>query len=33
VSAVAAWDGHVKNFGPSIGHDMGGRMMAAWLDK
>jgi len=33
VSAVAAWDGHVKNFGPNIGHDMGGRMMAAWLDK
>ena len=33
VSAVGAWDAHVKNFSPNIGHDMGGRMMAAWLDK
>jgi peptide/nickel transport system substrate-binding protein len=33
VSAVAAWEPHVKNFGPNIGHDYGGRMMAAWLDK
>jgi peptide/nickel transport system substrate-binding protein len=33
VSAVAAWAPHVKNFGPNIGHDMGGRMMAAWLDR
>jgi peptide/nickel transport system substrate-binding protein len=33
VSAVAAWKPSVKNFGPNIGHDMGGRLMAAWLDK
>jgi peptide/nickel transport system substrate-binding protein len=33
VSAVGAWDATVKNFSPNIGHDMGGRMMAAWLDK
>jgi peptide/nickel transport system substrate-binding protein len=33
VSAVAAWAPYVKNFGPNIGHDMGGRIMAAWLDK
>lgn len=33
VSAVCAWRPYVKNFGPNIGHDMGGRMMAAWLDK
>ena len=33
VSAVAAWEPYVKNFGPNIGHDYGGRMMAAWLDK
>ncbi len=33
VSAVAAWAPYVKNFGPNIGHDMGGRLMAAWLDK
>ena len=32
VGAVAAWEPHVKNFGPNIGHDYGGRMMAAWLD-
>jgi len=30
--AVAAWTPHVKNFGPNIGHDYGGRLMAAWLD-
>jgi ABC-type transport system substrate-binding protein len=33
VSAVAAWEPYVKNFGPNIGHDMGGRLMAAWIDK
>ena len=33
VSAVAAWNPYVKHFGPNIGHDMGGRLMAAWLDK
>ena len=33
VSAVAAWEPHVKNFGPNIGHDYGGRLMAAWLDR
>jgi peptide/nickel transport system substrate-binding protein len=33
VSAVAAWRPYVRNFGPNIGHDMGGRLMAAWLDK
>ena len=33
VSAAAAWEPHIKNFGPNIGHDYGGRMMAAWLDK
>jgi peptide/nickel transport system substrate-binding protein len=33
VSAVAAWESYVKNFGPNIGHDMGGRLMVAWLDK
>jgi peptide/nickel transport system substrate-binding protein len=33
VSAVGAWDATVKNFSPNIGHDMGGRMMAAWFDK
>jgi ABC-type transport system substrate-binding protein len=33
VSAVAAWAPYVKNFSPNTGHDMGGRMMAAWLDR
>jgi len=33
VSAVGAWMPHVKNFGPNIGHDYGGRLMVAWLDK
>ena len=33
VNTVAAWEPHVKNFGPNVGHDYGGRMMAAWLAK
>ena len=33
VSAVGAWMPYVKNFGPNIGHDYGGRLMAAWIDK
>jgi peptide/nickel transport system substrate-binding protein len=33
VNCVAAWKPYVKNFGPNIGHDMGGRIVAAWLDK
>ena len=28
-----AWEPYVKNFSPNIGHDYGGRLMAAWLDK
>ncbi len=33
VSTVSAWEPYVKNFGPNIGHDYGGRLMVAWLDK
>ena len=33
VSAVAAWMPYVKNFGPNIGHDYGGRLMVTWLDR
>jgi len=33
VSAVAAWEPYVKNFAPNIGHDYGGRLMVAWIDK
>jgi len=30
---VAAWEPYVKNFGPNLGNDYGGRLMAAWLDR
>src|SRR5262249_47993193 len=30
---VAAWEPHVKNFGPNLGNDYGGRLMAAWLGR
>ncbi len=33
VNVVAAWEPYVKNFAPNFGHDYGGRLMAAWLDK
>jgi peptide/nickel transport system substrate-binding protein len=33
VSTVAAWEPYVKNFAPNLGHDYGGRLMAAWLDR
>ena len=33
VSAVGAWMPYVRNYSPNIGHDVGGRLMAAWLDK
>jgi ABC-type transport system substrate-binding protein len=33
VNVVAAWEPHVKNFAPNFGHDYGGRLMAAWLDR
>jgi len=33
VSAVAAWEPYVKNFAPNIGHDFGGRLTVAWLDR
>jgi peptide/nickel transport system substrate-binding protein len=32
-STVAAWEPYVKNFAPNLGHDYGGRLMAAWLEK
>jgi ABC-type transport system substrate-binding protein len=31
--AVAAWDRAVRNFGPNVGDDYGGRLVAAWLDR
>ena len=33
VNAVGAWQPYVKNFSPNIGHDIGGRLTAAWLDR
>jgi peptide/nickel transport system substrate-binding protein len=32
-SVVAAWMPNVKEFGPNIGPDYGGRLMAVWLEK
>jgi peptide/nickel transport system substrate-binding protein len=33
VDSVAAWEPYVKNFGPNVGSDHGGRLMVAWLDR
>jgi len=33
VTTVSAWEPYVKNFAPNLGHDYGGRLMAAWLDR
>ena len=33
VSCVSAWKPYVKNYGPNIGHDVGGRLQVAWLEK
>jgi peptide/nickel transport system substrate-binding protein len=30
---VAVWEGALKNYGPNLGFDYGGRLMAAWLDR
>src|SRR4029450_12795531 len=30
---VAVWDGAIRNYGPNLGYDYGGRLMAAWLDR
>ena len=29
----AVWDSALKNYGPNLGYDYGGRLMAAWLDR
>ncbi len=31
--AIAVWDGALKNYGPNLGYDYGGRLLAAWLDR
>jgi peptide/nickel transport system substrate-binding protein len=30
---VAVWEGALKNYGPNLGFDYGGRLLAAWLDR
>jgi len=30
---VAVWEGALKNYGPNMGYDYGGRLMASWLDR
>jgi hypothetical protein len=30
---IAVWDGALENYGPNLGHDYGGRLVAAWLDR
>jgi peptide/nickel transport system substrate-binding protein len=30
---VAVWEGALQNYGPNIGYDYGGRLMAAWLSR
>ena len=30
---VAVWEGALKNYGPNLGYDYGGRLMVAWLDR
>jgi peptide/nickel transport system substrate-binding protein len=30
---IAVWDAAVKNYGPNVSYDYGGRLLAAWLDR
>jgi peptide/nickel transport system substrate-binding protein len=30
---IAVWEGALKNYGPNLGYDYGGRLVAAWLDR
>ncbi|MBI3637932.1 MAG: ABC transporter substrate-binding protein [Candidatus Rokubacteria bacterium] len=30
---VAVWDAALQNYGPNVGYDYGGRLMAAWLSR
>jgi ABC-type transport system substrate-binding protein len=32
-AVLSGWEPYVKNFGPNFGHDYGGRLMVAWIDK
>jgi hypothetical protein len=33
VKVVSAWQPYIKNYMPNNGFDVGGRLMAAWIDK
>jgi peptide/nickel transport system substrate-binding protein len=30
---IGVWEGALKNYGPNMGYDYGGRLQAAWLDR
>ncbi len=30
---IAVWEGALKNYGPNLGYDYGGRLTATWLDR
>jgi peptide/nickel transport system substrate-binding protein len=30
---IAVWENALKNYGPGLGYDYGGRLLAAWLDR
>jgi ABC-type transport system substrate-binding protein len=30
---IFVWDGGLKNYGPNLGYDYGGRLLAAWLER
>ncbi len=30
---IAVWDDALKNYGPNLSYDYGGRLMVAWLDR
>lgn len=30
---IAVWEGALKNYGPNLGYDYGGRLVAAWLER
>jgi ABC-type transport system substrate-binding protein len=30
---TAVWDGALKNYGPNLGYDYGGRLVTAWLER
>ena len=30
---IAVWEGALKNYGPNLGYDYGGRLVATWLDR